>query len=79
MSKVITAIFENGVLKPLQDVQLKEHEKVEIKILAHDEWEKRFNLVMEKIHKRAERYSPEEIESDIAKAIQEGRNKKRDH
>lgn len=78
MSKVITAIFENGVLKPLQDVQLKEHETVEIKILAHDEWEKRFNLVMEKIHKRAEHYSPEEIESDIATSIKESRKKKRD-
>ncbi len=56
-------------------MQLKEHEKVEIKILSHDEWEKRFNLVMEKIHERAKNYSLEEIESDITTAINESLKK----
>ena len=39
MSKVVNAIFENGVLKPLQKIDLKEHEQVELKILSHDEWQ----------------------------------------
>ncbi|MBI1821721.1 MAG: antitoxin family protein [Nitrospirae bacterium] len=77
MSHVITAIFEDGVFKPLQDVQIKEHEKVEIKILAHDEWQKRFNRIIAKIHKKASKYSPNEIESDITQAIKEVREKKR--
>lgn len=37
MSKVIDAIFENGVFKPLQHVEVKEHEKVAIKIISLDE------------------------------------------
>jgi len=32
LSKVIDAIYENGVLKPLEDLNLPEHEKVKISI-----------------------------------------------
>lgn len=77
MSKVIDAIFEDGVFKPLQKVEIKEHEKVEIKVLSLDEWQKRFNRIIEKIHKKTAQYTPEEIESDISQAIKEVRTKKR--
>ncbi len=79
MSKVITAVFEDGVFKPLDKVEVKEHERVEIKIVGRDEWQGRFNRVIEKIHKKASRYTSEEIESDIAQAINEVREEKRDH
>lgn len=71
MSQTITAVFENGVFKPLQDVQIKEHEKVEIKILSHDEWQERFNRIIKKIHGKASQYSCEEIEADLAQTIKE--------
>ncbi len=77
MSRSINAIFENGVFKPLQEVRIKEHERVEIKILSRDEWQKRFNRIIKKIHKRAAQYTPQEIESDIVQAIKEVRAKKR--
>ncbi len=35
MSKIIDAIFENGVFKPLKRVDIKEHEKVKV-ILANE-------------------------------------------
>ncbi len=35
MTKVIDAIFENGVFKPLETVEIKEHEKVKV-ILANE-------------------------------------------
>ncbi|MBI3398668.1 MAG: antitoxin family protein [Deltaproteobacteria bacterium] len=77
MSRVITAIFENGVFKPLEEIpQIKEHEEVEIKILAHDEWQKRFNNIIEKIRKKTAKYSPEEIEADITDAVKEVRGKR---
>jgi len=79
MSQVIDAIFEDGVFKPLQDVDIKEHERVEIKILPRDEWQKRFNRIIEKIRKKAIQYTPEEIEADIAQAIKEVREEKRGH
>ena len=79
MSKVIDAIFENGVFKPLQHVEVKEHERVAIKIISLDEWQNRFNRIIEKIHEKAAQYTPEEIESDISRAIRETRKKRRAH
>jgi predicted DNA-binding antitoxin AbrB/MazE fold protein len=77
MAEVINAVFENGVFKPLEKIELKEHEKVTIKILSLDEWQSRFNRVIEKIHKRANQYTYEEIEKDISQAIKEVREEKR--
>lgn len=79
MSKVIDAIFENGVFKPLQDVDVKEQEKVAIKIISLDEWQSRFNRIIEKIHKKSAQYTSQEIESDISNAIKETRKEKRGH
>ena len=77
MPKVIDAVYENGVFKPLGDVEVKEHEKVAIKIVSLDEWQNRFNRIIAKIRKKAARYSSEEIEQDIAQAIKEVREQKR--
>lgn len=79
MSRVIDAVFENGVFKPLQDVEVREHEKVAIKIVSLDEWQNRFNKIIEKIHKKAAQYTPEEIEADISYAIKEVRKEKYGH
>jgi predicted DNA-binding antitoxin AbrB/MazE fold protein len=79
MPKVIDAVYENGVFKPLEDVEVKEHEKVAIKIISLDEWQNRFNRIIEKIHKKAAQYSSEEIEHDISQAIKEVREEKRGH
>ncbi|MBI5214003.1 MAG: antitoxin family protein [Nitrospirae bacterium] len=76
MPKVIDAVYENGVFKPLEDVEVKEHEKVAIKILSLDEWQSRFNRIIEKIHKKTAQYSPQEIEADIAQAVKEVREAK---
>ena len=78
MSKVIDAIFENGVFKPIQHVDVKEHEKVAIKIVSIDEWQNRFNRIIKQIHNRASQHTAEEIESDISQAIKEVREEKGD-
>jgi predicted DNA-binding antitoxin AbrB/MazE fold protein len=77
MHKVIDAVYENGVFKPLEDVEVKEHEKVAIKIISLDEWQNRFDRIIEKIRKKAAQYSSEEIEDDISQAIKEIREQKR--
>jgi len=76
MSRVIDAIFEKGVFRPLQDVKLKEHEKVSIKVISRDEWHRRFDRIIEKIHKKSSRFTPEEIEADISRSIKEVRAEK---
>ncbi len=76
MSKTIDAIYENGFFKPLQDVEVKEHEKVTIKIVSLDEWQNHFRCIIEKIHEKSAHYPLEEIESDIARSIKEVRQEK---
>jgi predicted DNA-binding antitoxin AbrB/MazE fold protein len=73
MSQIIEAIFENGVFKPLQTIPLKEHQKVEIKVVSLDDWRFRFDRLIQKIHRQAVKYSPQEIESDISQAIEEAK------
>lgn len=77
MSKIINTIFENGVFKPLQAVETKEHEKVAIKIISLDDWQNRFNRIIEKIHEKTVQYTSKEIESDILSTLKEVRSAKR--
>jgi predicted DNA-binding antitoxin AbrB/MazE fold protein len=77
VSKVIDAVYEDGVFKPLEKVDMKEHEKVEIKIISREELRVRFSSIIERIHKKTSKFSPEEIEADIAEAIKEVRAAKR--
>ncbi len=77
MSRVIGAIFENGVFKPLEPVDVKEREKVEIRVLSRDDWQKRFDGIIKGLQKKAIKYSSEEIEADAARAIKEVREEKR--
>jgi predicted DNA-binding antitoxin AbrB/MazE fold protein len=79
MSKIIDAIYEDGVFKPSQSVDVKEHERVSLKVISIDEWQNRFNRIIEKIHKISVRYSETEIESDIAHAVREAREEKHGH
>lgn len=37
MSETITAIYENGIFKPLQDVKLHDRQKVKLEIITEDE------------------------------------------
>lgn len=76
MSQIINAVFENGVFKPDQKVNVREHEKVAIKIVPLDDWQERFNHIIERIHKKAVQYSAAEIEADIALAVKETREDK---
>jgi len=76
MSQLITAIFEDGVFKPMQNVEVREHQEVTIKIVSMDDWQKRFDRILEKIHKQAARHSPAEIEADVTQAIAEAREEK---
>lgn len=45
--------------------------------LPLDEWQSRFNRILEKIHKQSVLYTSEEIEADISDAIRETRKEKR--
>jgi len=76
MSQVVEAVFENGVFRPLQPVEITDRQVVSIKILSSGEWQSRFTRVIEKIQKNTAQYHAEEIEADVLSAVKEVRNKK---
>ena len=76
MSQIIEAVFENGVFRPLQPVQMADREVVSIKVMPLDEWQSRFARVIERIHKNTAQYSAEEIETDILSAVKEVRSER---
>jgi predicted DNA-binding antitoxin AbrB/MazE fold protein len=57
MSRVINAVFEDGVFKPLQKVDIKNHEKLTIEPVPLDEWQARFDRIIRRIHSKAAQYS----------------------
>ena len=79
MSKVIDAVFEDGVFKPLEKVQLKNKQQVQIKIISDDDWQERFDTVLKSMRNKTAKFPPEEIEADIKEAIREVRKAKRAH
>jgi len=76
MNNIIDAVYENGVFRPIGEVEVEEHAKVTLKVVLSDEWRKRFSQIIEKIHQKTSRYSAEEIESDITQALRESREDK---
>ncbi|MDA8078919.1 MAG: antitoxin family protein [Nitrospiraceae bacterium] len=77
MSKVIDAVYENGVFKPERKIRMKEHQKVRIQILPDDDWRERFDKALKSIRSKAAQFTQEEIEKDIEKAIKEVRAERR--
>lgn len=77
MSKVIDAVFENGVFRPVKRIRLKEKQQVQIQILSNDDWQERFDRALRSIRSKTAGYSTEEIEADIEEAIKEVRKSKR--
>ncbi len=66
MSEVITAIYERGVLKPLQEIPLlREHQKVRLVLEPNIRWRSEFKNLLKKIHRRTVKFNSKEIEKDI--------------
>lgn len=77
MSKVIEAIYENGVFKPDKKLRMKEHQKVRIQILPNDDWKEKFDKALRSIRSKAARFTEQEIQADVEEAIKEVRAERR--
>jgi hypothetical protein len=60
-------------------VEVRENEKVTIKIVSHDDWQKRFDRIIERIHQKAIHYKADDIEADINSEIKKVREDKNAH
>jgi predicted DNA-binding antitoxin AbrB/MazE fold protein len=71
MSRVIRAIFENGILRPLETLDLPERSEVKLAIQAPDQWASEFTGFQARIHAKTSHFSSEEIEADITATSRE--------
>jgi predicted DNA-binding antitoxin AbrB/MazE fold protein len=69
----IQAIFEDGVLKPTEKLDLQEHERVRIVVTSEAEWQRQFAALLEQVYAKTDRFPSEEIEEDITAAAHEAR------
>jgi predicted DNA-binding antitoxin AbrB/MazE fold protein len=67
----VQAVFENGVLRPTEDLGLNEHERVRLIITSEEEWDRQFKHLLEHVYSKTDRFSAEEIEADISAASRE--------
>lgn len=76
MAQIISAIYENGVLKPLEAVNLKEHSKVYLTIEVEEEHRKKVEEILALIRKSREGLSEEELSIIESRNRIEGQPKK---
>ena len=77
MSHVIRAVYEQGVLKLLERVQLVERQVCLVSIYPEDQWREDFDALLKRTHRRTRRSTQQEIEADITAARAEARDKRR--
>ena len=66
--RVIRAIFENGVLRPLEPLDLPDRSEVELTVQPPDQFAKELKELLARVHARTRRFSSDEIEADITAA-----------
>jgi predicted DNA-binding antitoxin AbrB/MazE fold protein len=61
----VQAVFENGVLRPSEDLGLQEHERVRLIVTSEAEWERKFAALLEQVQSKTDRFPTDEIEAGI--------------
>ena len=67
----VQAIFEDGVLRPSEDLGLQEHERVRLIVTSEAEWERKFAALLEQVQSKTDRFAADEIEADISAATRD--------
>lgn len=67
----VQAVFEDGVLRPSEDLGLKEHERVRLIVTSEVDWQRQFSALLEQVQSRTDRFPPDEIEADITASPKE--------
>ena len=78
MQRVIRAVFEKGILKPLERVSLGERKVCLVSIYPEDEWQRDFKALLKRIHRKTRRNAPADIEDDITVARTEVKARRRE-
>ena len=67
----VQAVFEDGVLRPSEDLGLQEHERVRLIVTSEAEWQCKFTALLDQVQSKTDPFTTDEIEADITAATQQ--------
>jgi predicted DNA-binding antitoxin AbrB/MazE fold protein len=70
-------VFENGILRPLEQIDVQEGEVVEL-LIPGASWEDDLDDLLRERASKTASFSPDEVERDVFEAIAEVRREQRD-
>ena len=77
MGEAFRAVFENGVLRPLRPIRLKDKSRVFITVYPESQWGKDFERLLRRMKVRTQAVPQQVIETEITRARAEVKAKRR--
>jgi predicted DNA-binding antitoxin AbrB/MazE fold protein len=77
VEETFRAVFENGVLRPLQPLRLKEKSRVLVTVYRESRWRNEFERLVRRMKARTKAVPQEVIEAEVTQAVAEVRTKRR--
>jgi predicted DNA-binding antitoxin AbrB/MazE fold protein len=71
------AIFENGVLRPLRPLRIREKSQVTVTLCSETQWRSQFDRLLRKMRARTKTVGQREIETEVSQARAEAKAKRR--
>ena len=68
MERTFQAVFEKGVLRPLEPLRLKEKSRVTVTLCEENKWRNEFDRLMRKMSRRTRSTPQKEIEAEVSQA-----------
>jgi predicted DNA-binding antitoxin AbrB/MazE fold protein len=68
MEQTFQAVFEKGVLRPLEPLRLKEKSRVTVTLCEESKWRNDFDRLMRKMSQRTRSLPQKEIEAEVTQA-----------
>ena len=77
MQESFRAVFENGVLRPLRPIRLKEKSRVLISVYPESQWREDFERLLRKMRARTKAVPQAVIEAEVTRTRAEVKAKRR--
>ena len=68
MERTFQAVFEKGVLRPLEPLRLKDKSRVTVTLCEESKWRNDFDRLMRKMSQRTRSIPQKEIEAEVGQA-----------
>lgn len=77
VEETVRAVYENGVLRPLRPLQLKEQSRVLITLYPERQWRNEFDRLLRRMKSRTKATAQDVIETEVSRARAEVKAKRR--